>query len=228
MSSLSTVVFSHTVQSPIIQSKQSQNLSFLYQLHTLISRTGENKAEARTSSASAYKMDTLYSGDYGPSAVDGCHCFCSHQCEVMPMISVLCSYQLGSGEAKIVSQTSINDGQWHKITAVRYDHTLKALEYCKRFMLFHTICNQQESQSVFLLLFSRKTKSYIPPTFMPESPLTFYMQQILSHLSWTNFKKQLAQSAIWWCSTMQIDTVWPKCHQCNQMAYRCVNRPSVT
>ncbi|XP_076022702.1 basement membrane-specific heparan sulfate proteoglycan core protein isoform X2 [Genypterus blacodes] len=29
------------------------------------------------------------------------------------------SYQLGSGEAEILSQTSINDGQWHKITAVR-------------------------------------------------------------------------------------------------------------
>uniref|UniRef100_A0A4W6FNJ1 Heparan sulfate proteoglycan 2 n=1 Tax=Lates calcarifer TaxID=8187 RepID=A0A4W6FNJ1_LATCA len=29
------------------------------------------------------------------------------------------SYQLGSGEAEILSQRSINDGKWHKITAVR-------------------------------------------------------------------------------------------------------------
>ncbi|XP_026189282.1 basement membrane-specific heparan sulfate proteoglycan core protein isoform X3 [Mastacembelus armatus] len=29
------------------------------------------------------------------------------------------SYQLGSGEAEILSQKSINDGKWHKITAVR-------------------------------------------------------------------------------------------------------------
>ncbi|XP_023812626.1 basement membrane-specific heparan sulfate proteoglycan core protein isoform X7 [Oryzias latipes] len=29
------------------------------------------------------------------------------------------SYQLGSGEAKILSKKSINDGKWHKITAVR-------------------------------------------------------------------------------------------------------------
>ncbi|XP_056242096.1 basement membrane-specific heparan sulfate proteoglycan core protein isoform X12 [Seriola aureovittata] len=29
------------------------------------------------------------------------------------------SYQLGSGEAQILSQRSINDGKWHKITAVR-------------------------------------------------------------------------------------------------------------
>ncbi|XP_045897684.1 basement membrane-specific heparan sulfate proteoglycan core protein-like [Micropterus dolomieu] len=29
------------------------------------------------------------------------------------------SYQLGSGEAEILSQKSINDGRWHKITAVR-------------------------------------------------------------------------------------------------------------
>ncbi|XP_036068750.1 basement membrane-specific heparan sulfate proteoglycan core protein isoform X6 [Oryzias melastigma] len=29
------------------------------------------------------------------------------------------SYQLGSGEAKILSKKSINDGRWHKITAVR-------------------------------------------------------------------------------------------------------------
>uniref|UniRef100_A0A3Q4MA73 Heparan sulfate proteoglycan 2 n=1 Tax=Neolamprologus brichardi TaxID=32507 RepID=A0A3Q4MA73_NEOBR len=29
------------------------------------------------------------------------------------------SYQLGSGEAQILSQRSINDGRWHKITAVR-------------------------------------------------------------------------------------------------------------
>ncbi|XP_041859531.1 basement membrane-specific heparan sulfate proteoglycan core protein isoform X3 [Melanotaenia boesemani] len=29
------------------------------------------------------------------------------------------SYQLGSGEAKILSRRSINDGRWHKITAVR-------------------------------------------------------------------------------------------------------------
>ncbi|XP_075331347.1 basement membrane-specific heparan sulfate proteoglycan core protein isoform X3 [Odontesthes bonariensis] len=29
------------------------------------------------------------------------------------------SYQLGSGEAKIISRRSINDGTWHKITAVR-------------------------------------------------------------------------------------------------------------
>ncbi|KAM7405193.1 hypothetical protein PAMP_012474 [Pampus punctatissimus] len=29
------------------------------------------------------------------------------------------SYQLGSGEAKILSQKSINDGKWHKVTAVR-------------------------------------------------------------------------------------------------------------
>ncbi|KAM7411308.1 hypothetical protein PAMA_021348 [Pampus argenteus] len=29
------------------------------------------------------------------------------------------SYQLGSGEAKILSRKSINDGKWHKVTAVR-------------------------------------------------------------------------------------------------------------
>ncbi|XP_076597098.1 basement membrane-specific heparan sulfate proteoglycan core protein isoform X2 [Chaetodon auriga] len=29
------------------------------------------------------------------------------------------SYQLGSGEAEILSRTSINDGRWHRITAVR-------------------------------------------------------------------------------------------------------------
>ncbi|XP_078144123.1 basement membrane-specific heparan sulfate proteoglycan core protein [Centroberyx gerrardi] len=29
------------------------------------------------------------------------------------------SYQLGSGEAEIMSRESINDGQWHKVTAVR-------------------------------------------------------------------------------------------------------------
>lgn len=30
------------------------------------------------------------------------------------------SYQLGSGEAEIRSAERINDGHWHKITAVRY------------------------------------------------------------------------------------------------------------
>ncbi|KAL0158149.1 hypothetical protein M9458_046225, partial [Cirrhinus mrigala] len=28
-------------------------------------------------------------------------------------------YQLGSGEAQIVSREPVNDGQWHMITAVR-------------------------------------------------------------------------------------------------------------
>ena len=40
---------------------------------------------------------------------------------VTQMICMIISYQLGSGEAEILSRKSINDGRWHKITAVRYD-----------------------------------------------------------------------------------------------------------
>ncbi|KAG2459685.1 PGBM protein, partial [Polypterus senegalus] len=36
---------------------------------------------------------------------------------------VVFSYQLGSGEAKIISEDPINDGDWHKVTAVRYGNT---------------------------------------------------------------------------------------------------------
>lgn len=32
---------------------------------------------------------------------------------------VLCSYQLGSGEANIRSEDPIDDGEWHRVTAVR-------------------------------------------------------------------------------------------------------------
>lgn len=30
-----------------------------------------------------------------------------------------CSYQLGSGEAHLVSEDPINDGEWHRVTALR-------------------------------------------------------------------------------------------------------------
>lgn len=30
-----------------------------------------------------------------------------------------CSYQLGSGEARLVSEDPINDGEWHRVTALR-------------------------------------------------------------------------------------------------------------
>lgn len=29
------------------------------------------------------------------------------------------SYQLGSGEARLVSEDPINDGEWHRVTALR-------------------------------------------------------------------------------------------------------------
>lgn len=35
----------------------------------------------------------------------------------------MCSYQLGSGEAQILSREAVNDGRWHKVTAVRYGAT---------------------------------------------------------------------------------------------------------
>ncbi|KAF0035898.1 hypothetical protein F2P81_011210 [Scophthalmus maximus] len=35
------------------------------------------------------------------------------------IICTISSYQLGSGEAEILSRKSINDGRWHKVTAVR-------------------------------------------------------------------------------------------------------------
>lgn len=31
-----------------------------------------------------------------------------------------CSYQLGSGEASIVSEDPINDGEWHRVTVTRW------------------------------------------------------------------------------------------------------------
>lgn len=30
-----------------------------------------------------------------------------------------CSYQLGSGEARLVSEDPIDDGEWHRVTALR-------------------------------------------------------------------------------------------------------------
>lgn len=30
-----------------------------------------------------------------------------------------CSYQLGSGEARLISEDPINDGEWHRVTALR-------------------------------------------------------------------------------------------------------------
>lgn len=33
--------------------------------------------------------------------------------------SVFCSYQLGSGEANIRSEDPVDDGEWHRLTAVR-------------------------------------------------------------------------------------------------------------
>ena len=30
-----------------------------------------------------------------------------------------CSYQLGSGEARLVSEDPINDGEWHRVTVLR-------------------------------------------------------------------------------------------------------------
>lgn len=40
-----------------------------------------------------------------------------------PALTVLalcdCSYQLGSGEARLVSEDPIDDGEWHRVTALR-------------------------------------------------------------------------------------------------------------
>lgn len=40
---------------------------------------------------------------------------------VLPTLSLShpCSYQLGSGEATIVSEDPINDGEWHRVTVTR-------------------------------------------------------------------------------------------------------------
>uniref|UniRef100_A0A4X2MBM1 Basement membrane-specific heparan sulfate proteoglycan core protein n=1 Tax=Vombatus ursinus TaxID=29139 RepID=A0A4X2MBM1_VOMUR len=38
---------------------------------------------------------------------------------LMPPRGSVCSYQLGSGEGHIISEDPINDGEWHKVTALR-------------------------------------------------------------------------------------------------------------
>lgn len=70
------------------------------------------------------------------------------------MICALFSYQLGSGEAEILSQRSINDGKWHKITAVRYDYILNPVVQVSVGALLNKILkDQHEGPYLFLYLF---------------------------------------------------------------------------
>lgn len=109
----------------LVRSIESHNF-FLCLRNAFISRNLENTANARISSASVCRTDTLCSGESAlqhSSSADiwtSCVTFITISF-VMLMICVISSYQLGSGEAEILSRKSINDGRWHKITAVRYE-----------------------------------------------------------------------------------------------------------
>lgn len=71
------------------------------------------------------------------------------------MICTISSYQLGSGEARILSRRSINDGRWHKITAVRYDCVLLLCSH----LLLHSAykCSDFLEFICVVLLFSHRT-----------------------------------------------------------------------
>uniref|UniRef100_A0A674KFP3 Heparan sulfate proteoglycan 2 n=1 Tax=Terrapene triunguis TaxID=2587831 RepID=A0A674KFP3_9SAUR len=56
-------------------------------------------------------------GQYGAYFQDGGYLALPRH--VLPRSRSLRSYQLGSGEASIVSEDPINDGEWHRVTAVR-------------------------------------------------------------------------------------------------------------
>ena len=76
---------------------------------------------------------------------------------VMLMIYMISSYQLGSGEAQILSRRSINDGRWHKITAVRYDCLLYSVISSVNFFPVHVQCLVLSCVRLLMFLFSCRT-----------------------------------------------------------------------
>lgn len=104
----------------VVHSRPSYSILSLCWQNTFISRNLENMAKARTSLASVCRMDILFSGD--PVVLLTLRwlllVLVLHNV-LMLMIGMISSYQLGSGEAKILSRRTINDGRWHKVTAVR-------------------------------------------------------------------------------------------------------------
>lgn len=84
-------------------------------LNASLSRSWESTGKGRTSSAWASRRVTWSSGDSAPLAQ-----VCSAPAHALLMLATICSYQLGSGEAHILSREAVNDGRWHKVTAVRY------------------------------------------------------------------------------------------------------------